>query len=61
MVDRLFVEINKAMLAPEVKKRQNAVGIVPVGSASRAEFAKYIREDTARWAKIIREAGIKVE
>jgi tripartite-type tricarboxylate transporter receptor subunit TctC len=61
IADRLFVEINKAMLAPEVKRRQNAVGIVPQGSASRAEFVKFIREDTARWAKIIREAGIKIE
>jgi tripartite-type tricarboxylate transporter receptor subunit TctC len=61
IADRLFAEINKAMLAPEVKKRQNAVGIVPGGSASRAEFVKFIREDTERWAKIIREAGILVE
>jgi tripartite-type tricarboxylate transporter receptor subunit TctC len=61
IADRLFIEINKAMKAPEVKKRQNATGIEPGGSASRAEFAKFIREDTARWAKIIHDAGIKVE
>jgi len=61
IADRLFVEINKAMRAPEVKKRQNAAGIEPGGSPSRAEFAKFIREDAARWAKIIRDAGIKVE
>lgn len=61
IADRLFIEINKAMKAPEVKKRQNAAGIEPGGSASRAEFAKFIREDAARWAKIIHDAGIKVE
>ena len=61
IADRLFSETNKAMLAPEVKSRQNVVGIVPVGSASRAEFVKFIREDTARWAKIIKDANIKVE
>lgn len=61
IADRLFVEINKAMRAPEVKKRQNAAGIEPGGSPSRAEFAKFIREDAARWAKIIRDAGIKLE
>lgn len=61
IADRLFVEINKAMLAPAVKKRQNLVGIEPGGSASRAEFVKFIREDRARWAKIIREANVKVE
>jgi len=50
-----------SMLAPEVMKRQNAVGIVPGGSASRAEFEKFIREDTARWAKIIKDANTKME
>lgn len=61
IADRLFAEINKALQAPEVKKRQNAAGIEPGGSASRASFAKFVRDDTARWAKIVRDAGIKVE
>ena len=61
IADRLFAEINKAMQHPDVKKRQNAVGIEPGGSPSRAEFAKFIREDAARWAKIIKDANIKVE
>jgi len=61
IADRLFVEMNKAMLAPAVKKRQNLVGIEPGGSASRAEFVEFIRADRARWAKIIREANVRVE
>ena len=61
IADRLFSEINKAMLALEVKTRQNAVGIVPEGSASRAEFVKFISEDTARWATIVKAANISVE
>ena len=61
IADRLFAEINKAMLAPEVKKRQNYAGIEPEGSPSRAEFSKFLREDRARWGKIIREAGIAIE
>jgi tripartite-type tricarboxylate transporter receptor subunit TctC len=61
IADRLFVEINQAMRHPDVKKRQNAVGIEPGGSASREEFVKFIREDRARWARIIRDANIKLE
>jgi tripartite-type tricarboxylate transporter receptor subunit TctC len=61
IADRLFVEINKALKSPEVKKRQNPAGIEPIGSPSRQDFAKFIREDTARWAKIIKDADIKVE
>lgn len=61
IADRLTVEINQAMQATEVKKRQNAAGIEPVGSPSREDFAKFIREDTARWARIIKDANVKVE
>lgn len=61
IANRLFSEFNKAMLAPDVKNRQNAVGIVPEGSASRMEFVKFIHEDTARWATIVKTANISVE
>jgi tripartite-type tricarboxylate transporter receptor subunit TctC len=61
IANRLFTEINKAMRAPEVKKRQNYAGIEPEGSPSREDFAKFLREDRARWGKIIREAAIKLE
>ena len=57
----MTIEINKAMQATEVKKRQNAAGIEPGGSPSREAFARFVREDTARWAKIVRDANIKVE
>lgn len=61
ITERLFAEIRKAMQHPEVKKRQNAVGIEPGGSASSADFAKFIRDDTARWARIIKDAKIRTE
>ena len=61
VIERLFKEIHKAMQHPDVKKRQNAVGIEPGGSASPQEFSKFIREDNARWARIIKDASIKVE
>jgi len=55
---RLFTEINKALLTDAVKKRLGAAGIVPAGSRSSTEFRQFIRDDTARWAKLTREAGI---
>ncbi len=61
VTEKLFVEINKASLAPQVKQRQNAAGIVPAGSTSSAEFVRFIREDTARWATITRDAKITLE
>ena len=61
IADRLHAAVNKALQVPEVRKRQQGAGIEPVGSASRSEFAKFVREDTARWAKLVRDANIKVE
>ena len=61
ITDRLFAEFNKAVLYPDVKTRQNAAGIDPIGSASIAEFQTFVREDARRWAGIIRDANIKVE
>lgn len=61
IADRLFVEIKKALQSRELTKRWQAVGIVPQASASRADFADFIREDTARWAKIIKDANLRLE
>ena len=35
-------------------------GIEPAGSASR-ELAAQVEDEVARWAKVIRDAGIKTE
>ena len=59
--DRLFAEINKALKAPELRKRQHGAGIEPVGSASRTEFARYVREEQARWGGVVKDVGISLD
>ena len=61
VADRLFSEINKALLSAEVRRRQNNSAIDPGGSASRPDFVKFIREDMQRWATIVRDAQIQIE
>ena len=61
VVQRLFAEINRALLASDLKQRQNAAGIEVVGSPSTDDFRKFVRGDTARWGKIIKDAGIVLE
>ena len=61
IADRLFVEANKGLQAPDLKRRQAAAGIEPTGSASRKEFARFVRDDTVRWARIVKQVGIVVE
>ena len=44
----------------EVRSRMAALGADPSGNTP-AEFARFIRDDQAKWAKLMREAGIKME
>ncbi|HEX2633586.1 MAG TPA: tripartite tricarboxylate transporter substrate-binding protein, partial [Bradyrhizobium sp.] len=58
IVDKLYREIAHIVLLPEVKARLAAIGYTAVGNTPE-EFAAQIKRDIARWAKVIREAGIK--
>ena len=60
IVDRLNVEINAILKMPDIVKQHNAGGIVPLGSTPEA-FAKFIAAENEKWAKVIKEAGIKLE
>jgi len=50
--------IGKVLVMPDVKDRAQVLGFKPVAS-SPEEFAAQIKADGAKWAKVIREAGIK--
>jgi tripartite-type tricarboxylate transporter receptor subunit TctC len=60
IVSRLNTEINKALAAPDLKDKLVAAGIQPTGGSAE-QFASFIRSETARYAKVIKEAGIKPE
>ncbi len=60
IIARLNVEIVKALAMPDVKKRLLDSGIIATSSSPEA-FAAYIETETAKWAKVIREANIKGE
>ena len=50
----------KALATPLVRERFASLGVQPVGNTPE-QFAAVIREDLARWSKVIKAAGIKVE
>ncbi len=60
IVNRLNAEIVKALAAPEVMKRLLDAGIV-AKSSSPEVFAAYVNAETAKWAKVIKDAKITVE
>ena len=57
---RLSTEVAKAVKSPQAQERLGDIGFDPVGSTG-AEFATYIRDEIARYAKIVKEANIKAE
>ena len=59
IVQRLHAEIVRATQDPEIRKRFVNDGGDPQPSRTPEEFAAYIRADMAKWAKVVREAGIK--
>ena len=60
IVDKLNKEINAAIADPAMKARFAAIGGEPL-PGSPAEFGKLIAEETGKWAKVVRAAGIKAE
>jgi tripartite-type tricarboxylate transporter receptor subunit TctC len=59
IVDKLHADTVKALADPDVKKRFADLGVETV-SSSPAEFAAFIRAEMDKYAKLIKEANIKV-
>jgi tripartite-type tricarboxylate transporter receptor subunit TctC len=60
VIMKLHAEVVKALAAPDLLERYQASGLEAVGNTPDA-FAGVIREDTARWAKVVRAANIRAE
>jgi tripartite-type tricarboxylate transporter receptor subunit TctC len=61
IIERLHAEVVKALAAPDLKQQLLELGIVATASATPAAFGTYIAAETAKWAKVVRAAGIKAE
>ena len=59
-VDRLSSEIQQIFKRQDIRDRLTQMGIDPVGS-SPAEFDRFLRAEVAKWGKVIKDAGVKVE
>ena len=61
IVKRLHAELVKAMRTPDVHEKLQGIGADGSVSKSPAEFAALVRADTARYAKIARENGLRID
>lgn len=60
VVAKLNAEINRTLASPEVKKRIDDEGAEAIGSTPE-KLAELMREEHARWRKVIADAGVKIE
>jgi tripartite-type tricarboxylate transporter receptor subunit TctC len=60
IVNQLHAETVKALAAPDVKERLAAMS-AELGGESPEKFAVFIKAEIRKWAKIAKEAGLKVE
>jgi tripartite-type tricarboxylate transporter receptor subunit TctC len=60
IVARMQREIEKIVNLPEIQERLSASGAEPVASTPE-QFGAIVRADMAKWARVIREAGIQQE
>ena len=60
IIERLNSEIRKIMHAPDTVKQLARVGVDAVTSTP-AEFYNFVKTDTERWAKVVKDANIRIE
>lgn len=57
---KLDAEVKRVSQSPELRERLLALGYDPM-PMSASEFGAFMKTDRARWAKVVREAGIRLE
>jgi tripartite-type tricarboxylate transporter receptor subunit TctC len=60
IIDKLAGVLMKMPHAPEMKKRLADLGAEPVGSTPD-EFNKFLRDETAQWAEVMKVSGVRIE
>lgn len=60
IIARLNAEVVKAAQAQDMRNVLAPEGAEPVGNSAEA-FGAIIREETAKWAKVIRAAGLRAD
>ncbi len=58
ILERLNHEVNEAVQTKEIVDQFVTVGLVPIGKGSLDELEAFVKSETARWAKVIQEAGL---
>ncbi|MGQ0752381.1 MAG: Bug family tripartite tricarboxylate transporter substrate binding protein [Betaproteobacteria bacterium] len=60
IVEKLSTEVTKIMKMPDVKERLSSVGIEAF-SSTPAQFAAFMKDETAKWAKVVKFSGARLD
>ena len=60
LVNRLHAAVDATIRSPEIARKFAELGAAPQ-FGTPAEFAAYVSDDLAKWARLAREAGLKAE
>ena len=60
IIERLNSEIVKALAPPDVRQKLLEMGLV-AGTNTPEQFTSYIQAETVRWARVVKDAGIKLD
>lgn len=59
-LDRLNEQLRAAITTPTIRETMNKLGLEPAGAA-RADFARTVESDTARWAPVVQATGFRID
>jgi tripartite-type tricarboxylate transporter receptor subunit TctC len=59
-IDALYQQITRIQALPDIKERYAAIGFETVGTPPE-EFAAYLKAESAEWARVVREAKLRVD
>ena len=60
VINKVHADAVKALQSPDIRKRFSELGMVPVGNTP-AEFATAMKEESLRWAKVVRERKLQLD
>jgi tripartite-type tricarboxylate transporter receptor subunit TctC len=60
VIDRLYKEINAILDAPDTRRRFELEG-AEIVRMTPPEFANFVGQETVKWTRVVKEAGIKPE
>ena len=60
VLQQLNAEINRALALPEVRRRFAEQGVRTIGGTPE-QFGAYLQSQIKRWAKVVQDAGVRIE